>query len=267
MANNDFKSKLINYIGKDTLLDALIESDYLKVESFIEKGKRFENIDEGLFQRALYEFLADYDMMLFLVNHGFNIFHFRHVFCRDDRGRAWGIVARAYFLNRRDIIDLLFSVGFNLLDSNEFFWMGNESVPRLLWKYVLLEKFDKEIIDLMLSYGEDFSSTSIGYLDDDQRAYNYVNSNPKINWKGYALCSKWQQEIPEPIKPYFGIFTTKRKREALETLYNKEYEEYLEKVRVRREYINSITDEEWKLIDEQKEVERLANQYWIQMRK
>lgn len=264
-----YKWRDINDANVDILLDALIRKDYNKAENLINNGMRLEDIDEGTFHRALYEFLADYEMMNFLVGHGFNFIHFRYANCCDEKSRIWGIVARAYSLNRIDIVELLFSVGFSPLRGGENFWIGNENEPRVFWKYVLLERCDKEIIDLMLSYGEspDYIGVYVDYPDYDQRANNYLKSKPKINWKGYALCSKWEDEIPEPSKPRIGFFTSKMKREILEEEYKKAYDEYLEKVRVRNDYINSITGEEWKLIEEYKEVSRLTSQYMSQMRR
>ncbi len=224
------------------LLTSLIQKDFIGAKSLLAQGARFEDIHRKTFQRVLYEFLSDYEIMEFLVQNGFNRFHFSWIDCTDGIGRRWGIVARAY-QNKR-IVALLFSAGFDLR-GNGMYWSGGTS--QQLVRY-LQYHFDKEFIDLMLSYGKDAMGLLSDLLwDDTEEIYDtekYLRSNPEVKWKGYALCDKWEEEIPEPPKPHYSLFLSKNKKEQLEKNYEKRMLAYMERKKVQKEYLDNITLED-----------------------
>ncbi len=242
-------------IHNNPLLAALIHRDFPLAEKLIAKGSRFENIEEYAFKKALFDFLKDYETMGFLTKNGFNRFHFPDTSCTDRQGRGWGIVARAYGLKDKRILELLFGAGFGLF-RNGMYWSGEKDYQ--LWKWVYY-KFDKAFIDLMLSYGYEiksiFSDLTLFDEPEDVRAVtNYLNSNPIIEWKGYALCAKWDEEIPIPPKPHMGVFTSQKKKERLMEDYEKRVSNYMDQKRVQKEYMDSLTEEDWKLIRHQREM-------------
>lgn len=59
------------------LLTALLQKDFIDVKSLLVQRERFQDIHRQTFQRALYEFLSDYEIMALLVQNGFNRFHFQ----------------------------------------------------------------------------------------------------------------------------------------------------------------------------------------------
>lgn len=239
------------------LLDALIRKNFKKANKLIEQGDRLWNIDENTFQRALYEFLIDYDTVKFLVSNKFNIFCFQFIFCIDENNYMWGVVGRAYCTRDKRILELLFSAGFNLFYHGQYIINGKDYK---LWKYCLIDKFDKEIVDLMLSYGYDKEDILL-FVDKpdfpNQDAANYVKSNPKVTMKGYALNRQWQKEIEKPKEIHIGSFTSKKKKLKLLHQYEEELHRYQEKKEVQKKFINNITSEEWNFIKEDREIREL----------
>lgn len=236
----------------DPLLSSLIRKDFFSAKNLLEQGMRFEDIERRTFKRALYEFLADYELMSFLVRNGFDKFHFRNIDCTDDRGRRWGIVARVYFRKDKKVVELLFRAGFGLF-GNGMYWSGE--IDYQLSRY-LQYHFDKEFIDLMLSYGmkacdvlSDMSYDDTEEIHDTER---YLKSDLEIIWKGYALCSEPDKEISEPLKPRFGIFTSIKQREHLEKDYERRMLAYMAQKRVQKEYLDSITLEDRIIMQEAK---------------
>lgn len=62
--------------------------------------------------------------------------------------------------------------------------------------------------------------------DDTEEIYvteKYLRNNPEVKWKGCALCDEWEEEIPEPLKRMFT---------------------YMERKKVQKEYLDSITLED-----------------------
>lgn len=269
-ANEDnfiFPYKWVEKPKLNALLKALIKKDFTSAEKLFAQGMKLESIDESTFERVLFEFLKDYEIMNFLIKNGFNKFHFPYIECIDVNNRIWGLVGRAYNYNdikNKKVIELLFSAGFNLFEHGQY-WASDGKYYQL-WKFVLLSRFDNEFIDLMLSYG--YTSENILYYVDkpeyNQRACNYVKSNPPIDWKGYSLNPGWDEEIPEPQKPHIGLFMSTEKKEFLEKQYEREMYDYKNKKRVQKEFIESVTPEEWKLKEEQEQIQRAATDFWIQ---
>lgn len=258
--NNTF---IFPYKWKETakvnsLLEALINKNFSKAETLIKNGMSLKDIDDSTFQRCLYEFLNDYETMEFLIKHKFNKFHFKYISCLDENNYIWGLVARAYVLNRMDIVELLFSVGYDVFEQGQYIVNGE---GYLLWKYCFIKIFDKNLMDLLLSYGYD-KKLILLHVDDSDfpnlHAANYIKSNPKINWKGYSLKTRWEDVIERPIMPKIGIFTSKEKERKIITEYNQAIENYNEQVRVQKEFIESITNEERELLEEDEKTRALA---------
>lgn len=270
MSANDnnfiFPYKWVEKPKLNALLIALIKKDFINAERLFSQGMRLEGIDESTFKRVLFEFLRDYDIVNFLVKNGFNKLHFPYIECIDANNRIWGLIGRAYNYNdskNKKIIELLFSAGFGLFEHGQY-WASDGKYYQL-WKLVLLSRFDSEFIDLMLSYG--YTPELIMHFVDepeyDQRACNYIKSNPPINWKGYSLNPRWNEEIAEPQKPHIGFFMSAKKKELLEKQYERDMHDYDNKKRVQKEFIESITPEEWKLKEEQEQIQRAAADFWI----
>lgn len=248
----------------DVLLDALNARNYDRAKDLIQQGKRFHDIDEIAYETALYFYLSDYKMMKFLTENGYNIFFFPHPGCRDERGRMWGILARAYALGEYKVMELLFGAGFNVHGSNERYWVEGDGAPYPLWKGLFLGKFDKKLIDIMLSYG----CPAIEFDDPyyDERVRDYIHSKPKVKLKSYSL-GPWNEEIPVPEAPRFTIFTSRSMRDYLNKEYEREMQEYQEKTRVQKEYIDGITTEEWKALKEHRKISLMADQILANMAK
>lgn len=250
----------------DALLNALIKKDFVCAERLIAQGMKLEKMDESTFKRALYEFLADYETMEFLVKHRFNKLLFPYISCVDGNQHIWGLVGRAYFLNDRKLIELLFSAGFDVFNQGDYWGEDTESLN--LWSLVLLKKFDKELLDWMLGYGCPLDYIWIHINDPENRhklVYEYLSGNPPIQWKGYSLCLNWRAEIPEPEKPHFKIFTSRAKREMLQKKYEREMYDYENKKRLQRKFIDDITQSEWLMIEEKKRAENMAHNYWMNL--
>ncbi len=231
----------------DPLLASLIRKDFSSAKNLLVQGMRFEDIERQTFKRALYEFLVDYERMLFLVRNGFDIFHFKNIDCTDERGRRWGIVGRAYCYKDKKIVELLFSVGFGL-SGNGMYW--GKDTDYQLGRY-LQYHFDKEFIDLMLGYGRKAWDAFLDMsYDDTLETYateRYLKSNPEVTWKGYALSDQWYEEIPEPPKPRLGILISRKKKD-----YDRKMQAYREQKRVQKEFLDSITLEDQIIMQEAK---------------
>lgn len=248
-------------ISRNPLLEALVHKEFALAEKLIAKGNRLEDIEEYAFKTALFDFLSDYETMLFLTQNGFNRFHFPNVSCTDRKGRRWGIVARAYSLKDKRIIELLFRVGFGLF-RNGMYWSGEKEYQLSRWVY---SKFDKEFIDLMLSYGYEkesiLSDTTLFDNPEDVRAVDdYIRSNPHIEWKGYGLCGNWYGEIPAPVRPHIGVFTSKTKKEQLVQDYEKRLCNYMDQKDAQQKYIETLTEEDWKLFRQE---QKLMSTNWF----
>lgn len=167
-------------------------------------------------------------------------------------GRRWGIVGRAYCYKNKKIVELLFSVGFGLW-RNGMYW--GKDTDYQLGRY-LQYHFDKEFIDLMLSYGRKAWDVFLDMsYDDTQETYateRYLKSDPEVIWKGYALCDKWYEECQEPPRPRFGIFASRKKRDELEKNYERKMQAYMERKRVQKEFLDSITLEDRIIMKEAK---------------
>lgn len=239
------------------LLEAIMHKDFDKATSLINKGMRLWDIDKDSFERALYEFLIDYDIVKFLVENKFNIFCFKHIYCVDENNYIWGIVARAYVSKNIKIVELLFLAGFSLFDYGQYIVKGKDYQ---LWKYCLVTRYEKEIIDLMLSYGmrkEDI----LFYVDNpdltNQNAANYVKSNPNIIIKGYALNQFWKSELPTPQKPNIKIFMTKRSKELLQKQYEYNLYQYNELLKAQKKLIDNLSPEELDFISKDEGIQLL----------
>lgn len=251
--NQNFPYSWINTPNVNPLLAAMIKKDFKTAENLIKQGAEIADIDKATFQRALFEFLNDYETMRFLIKHKFKPFYYYgRVECQDEYGRLWGIIARVYFCRNKQVLELLLSVGFDYFSEGAY-W-GSDGKRYVLWKWVLLNGNDREFVDLLLSYGT-LAKDILDWIDDpDYEPHNYgicsyLKSNPNIVWKGYALASNRFGEIPLPKRPYIGIFTSKRKKEFLEAEYERQMEEYRDKKRVQQEFLNSITQDDWKAIE------------------
>lgn len=261
--NRNFPYKWNKEPKVNALLEAVIKKNWVGAENLMIRGMKLQDIDESTFKRALFEFAGDYETMEFLVKHGFNYFRFPHIYCVDDKNHIWGISARAYYLNNIRGVELLFRAGFSIFNSGQYYWLDNErSYP--LWKWVFLMNFDKEMMDLILSYGcpIDYIRIFVDDADYNPQAWNYLKNNPHIELKGYILHPRWGEEIPLPEKPKIGIFTSRKKAEQLEKRYEKEMYDYENKKRVQKELIDSITAEEWELIKEIRESQKFAMDYF-----
>lgn len=246
----------------DVLLDALNKRDYGKAESLIQQGKRLHDIEEYAFEKALYNYLADYKMMEFLTQNGYNRFFIPHPKCWDERGRGWGVLARAYVLGEYRIMDLLFGAGFNMFignvgGSSEQYWVEGRDVPYPLWKGLFFHRFDKKVIDMMLSHG--YPAVNLDDPDYDQRIRDYIHGKPQIKLKSFAL-GHWQEELPVPKAPRFVFFTSRSTKDYLNKQYEQEMQEYEEQSKIRKKYIDGITKEEWKALEEQKKISLMATQ-------
>lgn len=241
----------------DILLDALNKRDYGTAKKLIQQGKRVHDIEEYALKKALYSYLADYDMMKFLTQNGYNKFFVCYPACQDERGRTWGVLTRAYALGEYRIMELLFAAGFNVMDGCEWYWFESKEEPYPLWKVLFAQKFDKKVIDMMLSYGCPPIEFDNPYYDE--RVRNYIRSEPQISLKGFSL-GPWQNEIPVPERPYIGFFTFRSTRDYLKRKYEREMQKYVEQSEARKKYIESITAEEWKALEEHRQISRLADQ-------
>lgn len=238
----------------DPLLEALLKRDFDKAQDLISnQGMRLKDIDEVSFRRALYEFLKDYEMIVFLVKNKLNRFYFPRLDCLNGN-YIWGVIGRAYALKNYNTIEVLFSAGFNFVDYGQY--ISNKRAYEL-WKYVTRQMFDKKIIDLALSYGYD-RGLLMSLIDSPEYAsYRYLESDPEIEWKGYSLGA-FRQEVERPKEPHFGFFTSRKEKEYLTKRYEKQLRDYYEKNRMRDKYISSITQEEWALIREEDRLQEEA---------
>ena len=177
------------------LLVALIKKDFAEAKKYIGQLDELtctsihaisENPKLLTFERCLYEFLADYDTMKFLVENGFNVKKFSKIQCNG--AKEWkGIVGQAYYANQDTrIVELLLSAGFTVFDHGGF--IGKDHIP--MWKAVMVYGFDRKIIDLMLAYGQsaDDLLDDIKFSDDDPNykswAADYLRSRPSVVRKG-----------------------------------------------------------------------------------
>ena len=246
----------------DILLDALNKKDYGTAKELIQQGRRLHDIEEYAFEKALYSYLADYRMMEFLTQNGYNAFFFPRPQCRDGRERPWGVLTGAFVLKEYRIMDLLFGAGFNLFVGSwgngcEWYWVEGRDEPYPLWKWLFTQTFNKAVINMMLSHGcPAIEFDDPDYHDDVRR---YINSKPQIKLKSFAL-GYWWNEIPVPKVPHFGLFTLRSTKEHLNKKYEEEMQEYEERSKIRKEYIDRITKEEWKAFEEQGKISRMATE-------
>ena len=242
----------------DVLLEAIIRKDFKSAEYLLSQGMKLEDIDESTFKRALFEFLTDFDVMNFLVNHNFNHIYFDEISCIDSNNYIWGLYARAYFLKRMDVVELLCSAGFDLFSNGQYIVDNDGDVKGYpLWKHVFVRYFDKELLNLLLEYG--YSRERILFYDICDAARKYLESKPKVPLKGYALGS-YMIEPTKPEMPRKTLFMGKNKWNEL--LENYEYELWLynEKVRERNKYLKKLTDNDWERIRYNEEVDEQVHE-------
>lgn len=139
----------------DVLLDALNRRDYGKAKELIQKEKRLHDIEEYAFGKALYNYLADYKMMEFLTQNGYNAFFFPSPQCRDERGRTWGVLTRSCVLGEYRIMDLLFGAGFNMFvgwgSGCEWYWVEGREEPYHLWKWLFVQESNRYDVEPWIS--------------------------------------------------------------------------------------------------------------------
>lgn len=255
--DNNFPYRWVGTPKVNPLLLAIINKDFKTAEILVQQGNEILHIDRDTFQRVLFEFLNDYEIMKFLVKHKFKPFYFlgmsSRVECQDEYGRLWGIIAKAYFFNNKQVLELLLSVGFDYFSCGAY-W-GSDGRRYVLWRYVFLNGGDRDFVNLLLSYGYPPKGILNMIDDPDYEPANsaickYLKGNPEIVWKGYALCPNRFEEISQPKAPYIGIFTSKRKKELLESEYERKMVEYQNKKRVQQEFLNSLTQEDLVVIKE-----------------
>lgn len=258
--NFPYKWNCKNEIKVNALLDALIRKDFVRATELIAQGNRLWDIDKTTFERALWEFLTDYDVMKFLVNNKFNKFCFRSIECINQNNKSWGIVARAYIAGNKKIVELLFSAGFEIIGNG--LYVGNDGNIHRLWQYCLVNRFDKDMIDMMLSYGEEPNSLLLIVDDDDlpnNYAATYIRSKKRIVLKGYGLAN-WEDEIKKPAEPKFGLFTSNTTKKEKMHQYEEDMQVYEKNVKVREKYLENISSEEWKFICEDRDLRKFMQE-------
>lgn len=229
------------------LLKALIEDNLSEAQRLINAGASLQKIDNTTFEHSLFHLLENYKTVKFMTDNGLNHIFFPYLKCLDGGGYQWDLTGRAYYLNNRNVLELLFSKGF---EPGQF-WKGDNTY--YIDKYAM-QNHNTVLIDIMLSHGYPkrslLSTTNYG-----TEAYQYVENAIVMNWKSYGL-GDLDREICRPNPPKFEFLMTKRKRER----YEMQKKSYLLELAARQKYISNLTDAERKAIAKNKEIDKITTQ-------
>lgn len=234
------------------LLKALIEGNLNEAQRLISAGASLQKIDKTTFEHSLFYLLENYNIVKFMTDNGLNHMFFPYIKCIDGGGYQWDLTGRAYILNKRNVLELLFSKGF---EPGQF-WKGDNTYD--IDEYAM-QTNHTVLIDIMLSHGYP-KSRLLSTTRYSTEAYHYVKNVIVMNWKSYGL-GDLDREICKPKPPKFGLLMTKRKQER----YEMQKKSYLLELAARQNYINSLTDAERKAITKNKEIDEITTQAMLDM--
>lgn len=233
------------------LLAALIKNDIIEAERLIKAGASLKAIDNRTFEHALFHILKSFETVKFMTKHGFSHIAFPHIKCIDGGGYMWDLTGRAYVLNKRGVLELLFSKGF---EPGQF-WINDNTYQ--LCNYAMRNNYT-DLIDILLSHGypkERLINEISYYARKNDDACIYVNNAIVLNWKSYGL-GDLKREIPRPTLPQPAFFMTKRKKER----YELQKESYEQEIAIRNKYLSSLAAEEKKQIATKDEFDKMVSQ-------
>ena len=227
------------------LLKSLIERDYRQAKLLLSQGATFKGIDHTTLRRCLFEFLEDYNLIKFMVDNGFNAIYF-HAYpsisstvnfeCIDRPGYGWSLAGRAFMLGKRNVLELLFESRFEpgqLWNGSKVYNLSNYAMRT---NHITL-------IDILLSHGYSKQAllNEVPYSEQNySKAYQYVASDPEINWRSYGL-GKLEKEVPIPTKPELSRFMFKKTKERLMAEYGRKLDNYKKEVAAKKAYIKTLS--------------------------
>lgn len=232
------------------LLKALIERNYTKATELLNKGASFKKIHSETFRRCLFEFLEDYDLIKFMIDHGFTGLYFHeypsissteNYECIDRPGYGWSLTGRAFMLGKRNVLELLLK---NRFKPGQFWKNGDTyDIPRYAMRTDHIT-----LIDILLSHGypsEKLLQQIPTGKHAESKACCYLLSCPDIKWKSYGQgCLEKDIEIPE--EPEFSVFMFKKTKEKLIVDYNRRLSNYYLEIQAKEKYIKLLPEIEIK---------------------
>ena len=188
------------------LLKAMLERNIDEMEDVFRQGATLQKADKATFERAVYHILDDYNVVKCMVRHGFVGYcgDFAHFKCYGPDAFPWDLMARAWYLKKYDILELLAAQGFEGLG---YCINGEgEDVDRLM-----VIQGDVKGVKILLEYGyprEQFEYYQLRY--PNSAVIHYLHDNPVVKRK-IGVLDPWKyRTIPYPALVKLGLFNRKK---------------------------------------------------------
>lgn len=236
------------------LLKAIIEKDMAVMESLFEKGARLDKIDKVTLQRVVFYVLNDYSVVKWMTRHGFQGFYgvFEGFRCLGADGYYWDLLARAWYLKKYDVFELVAAYGFN---KGVSYCIGGEA-----WDVdkIIVAQGDVRAAKILLEYGYPRE-----LLEQCTKCYPqstvswYLRDNPVVKRKMGSLDNMRYRTIKYPYmeKPrLFGRKKVMKKNENLLLDYN-------DRVEAQKNLKAYLGEARWeRIMREQKERDNLFSE-------
>lgn len=221
------------------LLKAILEKNVDEMEHLFEKGASLEKANEETLKRVLFCVLDDYNVIKCITEHGFQGFEdfFKDEKCLDADGYRWSFLARAWYLRKYDVLELL--------AINGFAGGGTLSAPGFYLDRIIVEKDDVKAAKILLEYGfprKEFEDFKNKY--PNSAVIQYLQENPVVKRKIGALDNARYYEIPRPTLEKPGLFNRKKVMQRNEW----RMEDYKDRVEAQQKLRKYLGEERWKKI-------------------
>lgn len=224
------------------LLKAMLDKNVEEMERLFQQGATLEKADKETLGRVVFHILDEYDVVHCMTKHGFvgYIGKFVNFSCIGEDGYSWDLMARAWYLKRYDVLELLAENGF---EGVSYCINGSgEDIDRLI-----VIRGDVKAANILMEYGYpryEFERYQLRY--PDSKVIRYLQENPVIKRKIGVLDPFKYKEIPYPSleKP---SFFNKKKVEVINRNLKQDYEDRIE---AQKRFKALIGETEWKNVIE-----------------
>lgn len=233
------------------LLKAIIEKDVDRMEQLFGKGARLEKANKQTLERVVFHILDDYNVVKWMTRHGFQGFYgaFEGFRCVGVDGYFWDLLARAWYLEKYDVFELVAAYGFNYGIS---YCIGGEAwdVDKLI-----VAQGDVRAAKILLEYGfrREYLERCIERYPQSAVS-RYLRDNPVVKRKIGSLDDMRYRTINYPYMKKPGLFHRKKvikKNEELLLDYN-------DRVDAQKKLKAYLGEARWeKIMREQKEGDEL----------
>ena len=228
------------------LLKAILEKNVPEMERLFEKGATLEKANQETLMRVVFEVLDDYKVMKCMTEHGFQGFDgvFEGFRSLGADGFFWDLLARAWYLRKYDVFELVAANGF---DNGISYCIAGEGYDV---DKIIVAKGDVRAAKILLEYGfprEDLERCKSRYPDSP--VIRYLQENPVVKRKIGALDNMRYRKIKEPYLEKPGLFGRKKVIQKNEWLMA-DYKDRIEAQEKLRLYLG---EERWNKIKKKEE--------------